>query len=134
MRNDKNTLFTDTPVKNAVLTLAIPTVISQLITVVYNMADTFFVGQLNDPLQVAAATIAMPCYMFLTAFANLFGRWFKPDFTLPWLRRLRKSKTYSSILYLDGNHSFFGVRNHNNADGTCFVSGVGSKSRNVGIS
>lgn len=73
MSNDKNILFTDTPVKNAVLTLAIPTVISQLITVVYNMADTFFIGQLNDPLQVAAATIAMPCFMFLTAFANLFG-------------------------------------------------------------
>lgn len=73
MNNDKNALFTDVPVKNAVLTLAIPTVISQLITVVYNMADTFFIGQLNDPLQVAAATIAMPCFMFLTAFANLFG-------------------------------------------------------------
>lgn len=73
MSNDKNILFTGVPVKNAVLTLAIPTVISQLITVVYNMADTFFIGQLNDPLQVAAATIAMPCFMFLTAFANLFG-------------------------------------------------------------
>lgn len=73
MSNDKNTLFTDAPVKSAVLTLAIPTVISQLITVVYNMADTFFIGQLNDPLQVAAATLAMPCFMFLTAFANLFG-------------------------------------------------------------
>lgn len=70
---DKNALFTDTPVRNAVLTLAVPTVISQLITVVYNMADTFFIGRLNDPLQVAAATIAMPCFMFLTAFANLFG-------------------------------------------------------------
>lgn len=55
------------------MTLAIPTVISQLITVVYNMADTFFIGQLNDPLQVAAATLTMPCFMFLTAFANLFG-------------------------------------------------------------
>lgn len=33
----------------------------------------FFIGQLNDPLQVAAATVAMPCFMFLTAFANLFG-------------------------------------------------------------
>ena len=73
MSSDKSTLFKDMPVKNAVLTLAIPTVISQLITVVYNMADTFFIGQLNDPLQVAAATIAMPCFMFLTAFANLFG-------------------------------------------------------------
>lgn len=61
------------PVLKAVLTLAVPTVISQLITVVYNMADTFFVGQLGDPSQVAAATIAMPAFMFLTAFANLFG-------------------------------------------------------------
>ena len=73
MAEDKNALFTTVPVGKAVLTLAVPTVISQLITVVYNMADTFFIGQLNDPLQVAAATIAMPCFMFLTAFANLFG-------------------------------------------------------------
>lgn len=73
MANEKSLFFSDVPVRKAVLTLAIPTVISQLITVVYNMADTFFIGQLNDPLQVAAATLAMPCFMFLTAFANLFG-------------------------------------------------------------
>ena len=73
MSAEKSSLFSDVPVQRAVLTLAIPTVISQLITVVYNMADTFFIGQLNDPLQVAAATLAMPCFMFLTAFANLFG-------------------------------------------------------------
>ena len=73
MANEKSLLFSEVPVRKAVLTLAVPTVISQLITVVYNMADTFFIGQLNDPLQVAAATIAMPCFMFLTAFANLFG-------------------------------------------------------------
>ena len=73
MTDDRTLLFSEVPVRKAVLTLAIPTVISQLITVVYNMADTFFIGQLNDPLQVAAATLAMPCFMFLTAFANLFG-------------------------------------------------------------
>lgn len=73
MSGNKSLLFSDVPVRKAVLTLAVPTVISQLFTVVYNMADTFFIGQLNDPLQVAAATIAMPCFMFLTAFANLFG-------------------------------------------------------------
>lgn len=73
MPDEKSSLFSDVPVRKAVLTLAIPTVISQLITVVYNMADTFFIGQLNNPLQVAAATLAMPCFMFLTAFANLFG-------------------------------------------------------------
>lgn len=73
MNAERTALFSDAPVRKAVLTLAVPTVISQLITVVYNMADTFFIGKLNDPLQVAAATIAMPCFMLLTGFANLFG-------------------------------------------------------------
>lgn len=70
---EKEKLFTTTPVHKAVITLAIPTVISLLITVIYNMADTFFIGQLGDANQVAAATLAMPLFVFLTAFANLFG-------------------------------------------------------------
>lgn len=73
MNAERTALFSNAPVRKAVLTLAIPTVISQLITVVYNMADTFFIGKLNDPLQVAAATVVMPCFMLLTGFANLFG-------------------------------------------------------------
>jgi multidrug efflux pump len=70
---EQKALFESVPVSKAVLTLAVPTVIGQLITVVYNMADTFFVGQTGDPAQVAAATLAMPVFMLLTAFANLFG-------------------------------------------------------------
>ena len=70
---DKKYLFEESPVRKAVITLAIPTVISQLITVIYNIADTFFIGQLDDPVQVAAATGAMPPFIFLTGIANLFG-------------------------------------------------------------
>lgn len=70
---EKEQLFSSAPVNKAIITLAVPTVISQLITVVYNMADTFFIGQMNDPNQVAAATLAMPVFILLTAFANLFG-------------------------------------------------------------
>lgn len=70
---DYKELYAKTPVPKAVISLVIPTVISQLITVVYNMADTYFVGQLGDPVQVAAATIAMPPFIFLTGIANLFG-------------------------------------------------------------
>ncbi len=72
MRNN-DYLFCKMPVRRAVLTLAVPTVISQIITVIYNMADTFFIGQLNDPNQVAAATVAMPAFAALTAISNLFG-------------------------------------------------------------
>ncbi|MDE6312705.1 MAG: hypothetical protein K2M46_03655 [Lachnospiraceae bacterium] len=59
MKTDKTELFTSTPVPRAVLALIIPTVISQLITVVYNMADTFFIGQLGDSNQVVAASLAL---------------------------------------------------------------------------
>lgn len=70
---EKEELFATAPVGKAVVSLAVPTVISQLITVVYNMADTFFIGQMGDPNQVAAATLAMPLFIFLTGVANLFG-------------------------------------------------------------
>lgn len=66
-------LFRSMPVMQAILTLAVPTVVSQIITIIYNMADTFFIGQLGDPRKVAAATLAMPLFMFMTALSNLFG-------------------------------------------------------------
>ena len=40
-------LFRSMPVAQAILTLAVPTVVSQIITIIYNMADTFFIGQLG---------------------------------------------------------------------------------------
>ena len=66
-------LFEEAPVLKAVVALEVPTVISQLITVVYNMADTYFVGRTEDPNQVAAASISLPLFMLLTGMANLFG-------------------------------------------------------------
>ena len=70
---ENNELFASMPVAQAILMLAVPTVVSQIITIIYNMADTFFIGQLGDPKQVAAATLAMPLFMFMTALSNLFG-------------------------------------------------------------
>ena len=48
-------------VSKAVAAMAIPSVISSLVTVVYNMADTFFVGQTGDALQVAALWLLPIC-------------------------------------------------------------------------
>ncbi|MBR5187129.1 MAG: MATE family efflux transporter [Clostridia bacterium] len=73
MKTDNTALFEKMPVRKAVITLVIPTIISQIITVIYNMADTFFIGQMADPNQVAAATLAMPPFVMLTGIANLFG-------------------------------------------------------------
>ena len=73
MKTDNTALFEKMPVPKAVITLVIPTIISQIITVIYNMADTFFIGQMSDANQVAAATLAMPPFVMLTGIANLFG-------------------------------------------------------------
>ena len=70
---EKIELFEKTPIRKAALTLMIPTVISQLVMLVYNMADTWFIGQTNDPYQVAAVTVTYPIFMLMNALANLYG-------------------------------------------------------------
>lgn len=70
---DRTYLFERKPIPKAVLTLAIPTIISSLIMVVYNMADTYFVALLNDPVQTAAVTLAGPLLLAFNAVSNLFG-------------------------------------------------------------
>ena len=69
----KTQLFEQTPIPRAVMTLAIPTVISSLVMVIYNLADTYFVGILNDPIQNAAVTLAAPVLLAFNAVNNLFG-------------------------------------------------------------
>lgn len=74
MENEqKAVLFEKTPVPKAVMTLAIPTVISSLVMVIYNLADTYFVGMLNSPVQNAAVTLAAPVLLAFNAVNNLFG-------------------------------------------------------------
>ena len=51
MQQDRTLLFEETPIPKAVATLAIPTILSSLVMVLYNLADTYFVGMLNDPIQ-----------------------------------------------------------------------------------
>lgn len=73
LSSDKIELFENAPVAKAVCRLAIPSVISQLITMIYNLADTYFVGQLNDPNQVAAVSLCFPAAMMIGALTNFFG-------------------------------------------------------------
>lgn len=70
---DNKYLFEEAPVSKAVATMAIPTIISMLVVVIYNMADTFFIGQTNDAMQVAAVSLATPVFMVFMALGNLFG-------------------------------------------------------------
>ena len=71
--NSKTYLFESMPIPKAVAQLSIPMVISSLVTVVYNLADTYFVGMLGDPVQNAAVTLVYPVMLAFNAVNNLFG-------------------------------------------------------------
>lgn len=71
--NSKEDLFQNAPVKKSVFQMAVPTVISSLVLVIYNMADTFFIGQTHDPLQVAAVSLTNAVFVMYMAIAQLFG-------------------------------------------------------------
>ncbi len=74
MENTKKTiLFEQMPIPKAVMTLAVPTILSSLVMVIYNLADTYFVGMVNDPIQNAAVTLAAPVLLAFNAVNNLFG-------------------------------------------------------------
>lgn len=71
--NKNKELFEDAPVAKAVAVMAVPTIITMLVVVIYNMADTFFIGQTKDAMQVAAVSLATPVFMVFMALGNLFG-------------------------------------------------------------
>ena len=53
--------------------MAVPTIISQLIVLIYNLADTWFIGQTDDPYMVAAAALVSTVFLMITGLSNLFG-------------------------------------------------------------
>ncbi|MDO5152609.1 MAG: MATE family efflux transporter [Eubacteriales bacterium] len=71
--NSKTYLFEAMPIPKAVAQLTIPMVVTSLVMVIYNLADTFFVGMLNDPVQNAAVTLVYPVMLAFNAVNNLFG-------------------------------------------------------------
>ncbi|MBO4897069.1 MAG: MATE family efflux transporter [Clostridia bacterium] len=70
---DKQELFAKTPVPRALFVMALPTVISQLINLIYNMVDAFFIGRCGNSYMMAATTITITMVMMTVALSNLFG-------------------------------------------------------------
>lgn len=66
-------LFEQMPVFSAIRILMIPTILGALVTVLYSLADTLFVGMLNDEVESAAVALAAPMLLAFNAVNNLFG-------------------------------------------------------------
>ena len=71
--NENRHLFEEMPVPKAVMTMAVPTIVAQLIILVYNMADTFFIGRTDNPFMVAGASLILPIFNVTIAVANIAG-------------------------------------------------------------
>ena len=91
-KNSKIYLFESAPVPKAVATLCIPTILSSLVTMLYNLADTFFVGELNNAVQNSGVTLAAPVILAFNAINNLFGVG-----TSSKMSRLMGSKEYDDV-------------------------------------
>lgn len=71
--SDKVYIFEKMSVPKALATMAIPTIISQLITLIYNIADTWYIGQTGNPYMVAASSLVLTVFLMTIAITNLFG-------------------------------------------------------------
>ncbi len=66
-------IFETLPVPKALKAMAVPTIFSQIIVLIYNLADTFYVGRTNNPYMVAAASLILPVFNITIALAGLTG-------------------------------------------------------------
>lgn len=73
--NNKDTteIFKNAPVPKAVISNVIPSIISMIMVLAYNLADTFFIGQTKNPYMVAAVSVATPAFLLFMAVGMLFG-------------------------------------------------------------
>ncbi|MBQ2961247.1 MAG: MATE family efflux transporter [Oscillospiraceae bacterium] len=71
--NSRNELFETMPIPRAMAKLCVPTILSSLVMIFYNIADTYFVGYLNDPVQNAAVALGAPLMLAFNCINNLFG-------------------------------------------------------------
>lgn len=72
-KKDNLEIFASAPIPKAVLTNTIPAMVAMLMVLVYNLADTFFIGQTHNALMVAAVSLATPVFLLFMALGTIFG-------------------------------------------------------------
>ena len=70
---DKTKIFESMKISKALTIMALPTVLSQVIILAYNLADTYFIGTTHNPYMIGATSLVLALYLMLVVIANLFG-------------------------------------------------------------
>ncbi|MDD3717896.1 MAG: MATE family efflux transporter [Actinomycetota bacterium] len=66
-------IFETASIPQAVAKMVVPSIMSMLVLILYNIADIFFVGKTGDANQVAAVSLTIPVFMLFIAVGNIFG-------------------------------------------------------------
>lgn len=106
MQNTNKKLFEETPIPQAVRTMMIPTIIGALVMVLYSLADTLFVGMMNDKIQNAAVALAAPALLAFNAVIKLFCMLllFYPSYCK---KKENKHKSESKVSVIDKRDCFW---------------------------
>ncbi|WP_305151550.1 MATE family efflux transporter [uncultured Dubosiella sp.] len=100
---ESNALKTE-PIATLLVRMAVPAICAQLVTLLYNLVDRVFIGQMeNGTLAMAAIGICAPIVTIVTAFTNLFGRGGAPLAAM----EMGKNQVKRAEQYI--NHSFFAL-------------------------
>jgi len=70
---EKHAMMTETPIPRLIARMAVPSVISMLVTSLYNMADTFFIGRLNNTSATGAISVVFPLMAIIQALGFMLG-------------------------------------------------------------
>ena len=70
---DKTEISEKAPIPKAVASMAVPAILSMIVVIIYNMADTFFIGQTGNSLMVSAISLSSLLFLAFTAFSGMVG-------------------------------------------------------------
>lgn len=72
-QTDSLEIFKSAPIGQAVLKNTIPAMVAMMMVLIYNLADTFFIGQTKDALMIAAVSLVTPAFLLFMAVGTVFG-------------------------------------------------------------
>jgi multidrug efflux pump len=73
MKNDKAYLFAEAPINKAIASFSVPMIIAMVVSIVYNLVDTFYIGLMKDYNLMAAVSLALPISTVFMGVGNIFG-------------------------------------------------------------
>lgn len=70
---NENELFEKAPIPKAYFTMALPVVFSMVVSLIYNVVDTYFIAKTQNASLVAAVSLCAPLFTLMIALGDIFG-------------------------------------------------------------